>query len=126
MATIVKDTDTTIELTLNDSTGAAVDLSTLAGLVVRIFQKSIPFDVFSMMPLVGERSLNITDGPNGKFEIYLNANNTHKGFLGKPVYYEIKTQVVNVNFDSGTEEKSSGELELATLVSSNLKEKSFA
>lgn len=126
MATIVKDTDTTIELTLNDSTGTAIDLSTLAGLVVRVFQKSIPFDVFSLNPIAGERSINITDGVNGKFEIYLNANNTHNGYVGKPVYYEIKTQVVNVNFDSGTEEKSTGELELATLVSSNLKEKGFA
>jgi hypothetical protein len=126
MATIVKDTDTTIELTLNDSSGAPIDIGTLAGLVVRVFQKSIPFDVFSLTPLAGERFINVTDAAGGKFEIYLNANNTHNGYIGKPVYYEIKTQVVNVNFDSGTEEKSTGELELATLVSSNLKEKGFA
>jgi len=126
MAEIVKDTDTTIELTLNDSTGTAIDLSTLAGLIIRIFQKSIPFDVYSKNAMTGYRSINITDGPNGKFEIYLNANNTHKGFVGKPIYYEIKTQVVNANFDSGTEEKSTGELELATLVDSKTKHKSFA
>lgn len=125
MAVIVKDTDTTIELTLNDSAGVAIDLSTLAGIIVRVFQKSIPFDVFSLNAMPGYRSINITDGPNGKFEIYLNANNTHKGYVGKVILYEIKTQVVNVNFDSGTEEKSTGEIELATLISSELKEKTF-
>ena len=126
MAEIVKDTDTTIELTLNDSAGLPIDLSTLAGLVINVFQQSIPFDVYSMNAQTGYRSINITDGPNGKFEIYLNANNTHGGFSGKPVYYEIKTQIVNVNFDSGTEEKSTGELELATLVDSKTKHKGFA
>jgi hypothetical protein len=126
MAEIVKDTDTTIELTLNDSEGNPIDLSTLAGLIVRVFQKSIPFDIFSLNVIAEHRLINITDGPNGKFEIYLNANNTHNGFVGKPVYYEIKTQVVNANFDSGTEEKSTGELELATLVASKLKENGFA
>ena len=125
MSEIVKDTDTTIELTLNDSAGVAIDLSTLAGLVISIFQVSIPFDVYSMNAQADYRSINITDGPNGKFEIYLNANNTHNGYIGKPIYYEIKTQVVNANFDSGTEEKSTGELELATLVESKTKHKGF-
>lgn len=125
MANIVKDTDTTIEITLNDSNGDPIDLTTLAGIICEVFQTSIPFDKFSLNALAGHRTLVITDGPNGKFEIYLNADNTHKGLLDKPVFYEVKTQVVNANFDSGTEDKSTGVIELATLVRSDLKHKAL-
>ena len=125
MAYIVKDTDTPIEITVTDELGAAVDLSTLAGIICRVFQKNIDFDKFSLNAQAGFRSINVTDGPNGKFEIYLNAANTSKGYVGKPVYYEVKTVAVNANFDSGTEEKSSGIIELAELTDSELKQETF-
>ena len=47
MATIVKDTDTPIEIVLTDESGAAIDLTGLAGFVVEVFQKNILFDKFS-------------------------------------------------------------------------------
>lgn len=125
MPEIVKDTDTTIAITLTDESGAPVDLSTLAGIVCLVFQKSIPFDKFSLNAMAGYRTLTITDAPNGVFEIYLNADNTHKGIIDRPVFYEVKTQIVNANYDNATEEKSSGVIELATLVRSDLKEKNF-
>lgn len=126
MPEIVKDTDTPIEIILTDESGAAIDLSGLAGFVVEVFQKNIEFDKFSLNAQAGFRSVNITDGPNGKFEIYLNAGNTSKGVVGKTIFYEVKTTSVNVNFDSGTEEKSSGKIELATLVDSEQKLQTFA
>lgn len=126
MATIVKDTDTPIEITLTDSSNAAINLSGLTGFVVEVFQKNILFDKFSLNNQTGFRSINITDGPNGKFEIYLNAANTSNGVVGKAIFYEVKTTSVNSNFDSNTEEKSSGKIELATLVDSDLKLESFS
>lgn len=125
MANIVKDTDTTISITLNDENGDPVDLGTLAGIICKVFQKSIPFDKFSLNAMAGYRDLVITDAPNGVFEIYLNADNTHSGIVGRPIFYEVKTQIVNTNYDNSTEEKSSGVIELATLVRSDSKEVSF-
>jgi len=125
MATIVKDTDTPIEITVTDESGAAVDLTTLAGIVCEVFQKNIHFDKFSLNTQTGYRDINVTDGPNGKFEIYLNASNTKSGYIGKAIFYEVKTLIVNTNFDSGTEEKSSGIIELATLGGSELKRETF-
>jgi len=125
MATIVKDTDTPIEIILTDENGDAIDLSGLAGFVVEVFQKNILFDKFSLNTQAGFRSINVTDAANGKFEIYLNAANTSKGVVGKEIFYEVKTVAVNANFDSGTEEKSSGKIALATLVDSDLKQETF-
>lgn len=125
MATIVKDTDTPIEIVLTDESGAAIDLTGLAGFVVEVFQKNILFDKFSVNVQAGFRSINIIDAAAGKFEIYLNAENTSKGVVGKAIYYEVKTTAVNVNFDGGTEEKSSGKIELATLINSDLKQETF-
>lgn len=126
MPEIVKDTDTPIQIILTDENGVAIDLSGFAGFVVEVFQKNIPFDKFSLNAQAGFRAINITDGPNGKFEIYLNAANTNNGVVGKEIFYEVKTTSVNVNFDSGTEEKSSGKIPLATLTSSDLKRETFA
>jgi hypothetical protein len=125
MATIVKDTDTPIQIILTDENGDAIDLSGLAGFVVEVFQKNILFDKFSLNTQAGFRSINVTDAVNGKFEIYLNAANTSKGVVGKEIFYEVKTVAVNANFDSGTEEKSSGKIALATLVDSDLKQETF-
>lgn len=125
MADIIKDTDQTITLTLTDSAGDPIDIATLAGIVCLVYQKNIPFDQFSLNAQAGYRAIDVTDEPNGIFNLYLNADNTHKGYLGKKVFVEIKTQVVNANFDSGTEDKSTGEIELGELTRSDLKETTF-
>jgi hypothetical protein len=126
MATIVKDTDTTIEITLKDELGAVIDLSTLSGYVVEVFQENCLFDQFSKNVQVGYRAVTETDAANGVFEIYLNASNTVKGQVGRPVFYEVKTLAINANFDSGTEEKSTGRILLGTLQATDTKAQTFS
>lgn len=127
MATIVKDTDTTIEITLTDANGVAIDLSTLSGYVVEVFQKpNKVLDQFSKNAQAGYRSVNETDIPNGVFEIYLNASNTANGMAGRDVFYEVKTLAVNANFDSGTEEKSTKPVLLGTLEESKTQQQTFS
>ena len=123
---IVKDTDTTINIVIKDKeTKQPVDISTLAGLVIEVFQKNIPFDQFSLNTQAGFRAITVVDGPNGKVRIFLNAANTADGVIGRKVFYEAKTQIVNANFDDGTEEKSGGIIELATLVETETDEATF-
>jgi len=123
---IIKDTDNTIEITLKDQDGVAIDLSTLAGYVVEVYQKpNILFDQFSQQVQTGYRTTNETDAVNGVFEIYLNAANTSKGQVGREVFYEVKTLAVNANFDGATEEHSGGEISLGNLQSSVTKGQTF-
>lgn len=125
MSCIVIDTDTTIEITLKDEEGVVIDIGNLAGLIVEVFQKDVFFDKFSLISQTGFRDINVLDAPNGKFEIFLNANNTTNGEIGKIVFYEAKTLATNVNFDDSTEEKSTGWIELAKLISSEMVNESF-
>jgi len=125
MANIVKDTDTTILLTVTDENATPIDLTTLAGYVVEVFQKNILFDKFSKNTQAGFRDINETDGTNGKFEIYLNAENTKNGVIGKEVFFEVKTLTVDANFDNGTNETSTGVQCLGELVRSELKRETF-
>ncbi len=122
---IYKDSDTTIDLTITDGTGAPIDINTLSGLVVKIFQKDFDIDKFSLQPQSGFRSIAIKDAANGIVQLYLNADNLNGGAIDEMIYYEVKTQVVNTNFDSGTEEKSSGIQTLALLKDTGLKDVSF-
>jgi len=108
MSCIVKDTDTPIQITLCDDEGNPIDLDNIAGLIIEVFQEDIPFDKFSLNNQPGFRDIELVDATNGVLKIYLNADNTSNGVAGRDIYYEAKTQSVNPNFDSGTEDKSTG------------------
>ena len=94
-------------------------------MIVEVYQKSIFFDKFSSINQPEFRDINVTDGPNGKFEIYLNADNTTNGKIGRDIFAEIKTQIVNANFDSGTEDKSTGAILLGKLLATQLENDTF-
>lgn len=126
MSCIVQDTDTTIEITIKDADGNPIDMGNLAGMVIEVFQKNVEFDKFSLVAQAGFRDINVIDAPNGVVEIYLNAENTVGGEIGCMVYYEVKTQSTNTNFDNSTEEKSTGWLEIAKLVDSELINETFS
>jgi hypothetical protein len=122
---INKDTDATVELTLKDEAGLPIDIATLAGMVVLVYQERFDIDKFSLNAQVGFGTINVTDAPNGVFRVYINNAKTANGICGKPIYYEIKTTAVDANFTGGTVEKSTGGVLLATLEESKLKSTTF-
>lgn len=122
---IYKDTDTTVQITLKDDAGNPIDLNNLSGIVVNVFQTAGEIDKFSLNAQTGFRSLTITDAVNGLFEIYLNADNLNQGAVDEWIFYEVKTQAVNANFDSATEDKSGGKVRLAILKPTHLKNTTF-
>ena len=123
---IIKDTDQEIEIIINDENCNPVNLTGFSGIVVNIFQRDCLIDKFSLNAQSGFRSLTITDAINGKFEIYLNADQLNDCIDTQPIYYEVKTEAVNVNFDGGVENKSTGEIELGVLEKTKLKNISFS
>lgn len=122
---MIKGTDTTIKIKLKDNTGTPIDLSGLAGIVVIVYQKGLTIDQFSLNFQSGFRSINITDGLNGEFEIYVNAENTKNAFIGKDIFIEVKTIAVDTNFDGGDVTKSTGQIKLSELKESELKYTTF-
>jgi hypothetical protein len=122
---IITDTDQEIEIIINDESCNPIDLTGFSGIVVDIFQKGCHIDKFSLNAQAGFRQLVITDAPNGKFEIYLNADQLNGCINSQPIYYEVKTEAVNLNFDGGVENKSTGIVELGTLEKTNTKNISF-
>ena len=130
MDNIVIDTDTPIALTVIDKkTKLAVDISGLAGLLIKVFQVvngvRVDIDNFSLNAQTGWRAITVVTAAEGKIKIFLNADNLKLGTVGEIIYYELKTIAVNVNFDSGTEERSNERAILAKLVSSELIDKDF-
>ena len=121
-----KDTDTPIQITLKDASGTAIDLDGLSGIVVIVFQERCEFDRFSLNTQTGYGDVVKTDAINGELTVYLNASKTVNGIVGKSVYYEVKTQAVDTNFENSTVEKSTGRVEFATLVNTDLKNVTFA
>lgn len=126
MSEIIKDTDTKLEFTVLDNEEKPVNLNNLSGLILKIFQKNIDIDKFSLNSQTGFRNIELTDAANGIFAVYLNADNLAASLDNKEMFFEIKTQVENSNFDNNTEEKSSGILSLGTLEKTNLKNITFS
>jgi len=123
---IKQDTDTAINLILKDSDGNRIDLNSLSGLIVVVFQDNIEFDQFSYISQTGFKDIVVTDAANGEFTVNLDASKIASGVIGKRVYYEIKTQSTNTNFENSNEWKSTGRIELAVLAESQAVGKTFS
>lgn len=99
METIYRGEDKTIDFTLKNADGSAVDLDDLLGLVVIIYQ----FDKktlakYSKNALSGYDTIDITDAAAGKFSVKLQAKHTRAANLTE-VFVEIKTQATQSGFD---------------------------
>lgn len=125
---IPKDTDNIFELTLKDEeTENPIDLDNLSGIVVIVFQEpDLIIDQYSKNTQAGFRDLVITDAVNGIMRVHVNAEQMIKACEDEPLYYEIKTQAVNANFDNATEEKSTGAKRIGTVVGTDAKNVTFA
>lgn len=126
---IFKDTDTpvTIVIKTDEEPSVVIDLTGYTGILVRVFQDNgIDIDKFSKNAQTGFRTLDVTDAVNGEIMIYLNADNVNQGIVDEPLFYEVKLQLVNAKFDSGTQDKSGGKKRFAILEETTLKNESFS
>jgi len=124
---IIKDTDHTINQTLCNEDGTAVDLNDVTGIIAKVFQKGIEIDKFSFVTQAGYNPIvRKTPFTDGIVEFYLNAEKLRQGIDSIELFYEIKYEVVNVNFDNNTEEKSTGWISLGKLEKTKLENNTFA
>jgi hypothetical protein len=122
----INDTDNTITHNIVDEAGDPVDTTLLTGIVAKVFQKGIEIDKFSFNAQVGFGTI-VKNAPfaSGEIEFYINAEKLRQGIDSLDIFYEIKTEKANSNFDNNTEEKSTGAICLGKLKKTKLTDESF-
>ena len=127
MAIIIKDTDTELEIILINEAEAPIDLTNVTGMVISVFQKGLELDKFSKNTQTGYRPIEyVAPLIDGKIKIYINAEELRKGVNGFDVFYEVKHEIANTNFDGNTKEISTGPVLLGKLENSKLINKTFS
>lgn len=123
---IINDTDHTITHTLCDVNGDPIDTSVFTGIVAKVFQKGVEIDKFSFNAQSGFGTIKkIAPTASGVVEFYLNAEKLRQGIDGHEVFYEIKTEKTNSDFDGSTEESSIGAQSLGKLEKTKLTNETF-
>lgn len=124
---IINDTDQTIVHTLVDGNGDAIDTSLFTGIVAKVFQKGTEIDKFSMNTQSGFGDIiKATPAASGGIEFYLNASRLRSGISGFELFYEIKTQIANTDFENNTETSSTGAISLGILEKTKLVNETFS
>lgn len=126
MQCLIKNTDTELVITLIDAnTDQPIDLTSVAGIVLSVFQKDLEIDKFSLNVQAGFRTIAVTNALAGEITVYLNASNTDLGIVGRPVFYQGKVQFADTNFDSNVREHSTAVTPLASLELNENNDNSF-
>lgn len=124
---IINDTDHTITHTLCDANGDPIDTTVFTGIVAKVFQKGLEIDKFSLNAQSGYGTLiKVAPTASGVVEFYLNADKLRQGIDGHDVYYEIKTEKANNDFENNTEESSIGAQLLGRLEKTKLTNETFS
>jgi len=98
MADIIQGGDYTIVITLTNSAGVAVDLTTLAGYIcILFFEDGTVLQQYSEQTLAGFKSLEETTPASGIFTIRLQSADTKGAQLGD-LFAEIKTATADGNY----------------------------
>ncbi len=120
MANIVQNTDTVIRITLKDSTGTAIDISTLSADEVYLYQivNNVKVKVaYFKSSNTGIYDVIVNDAPNGKIDVILNREvsiNTPPG----TVYAETRIrQTATSTFISSVENLGVNGIEVGEIVS---------
>lgn len=95
MSNILRGETKRIIITVNDSEGSPVNLSTLTGIICHVFQKGgKTIKKYSLNELEGYTDLTITDAVNGKFKVILQHSDT-SGLDERDIIAEVKIEIEN-------------------------------
>jgi hypothetical protein len=118
---IINDTDITITHILEDSNCDPIDVSTFSGITAKVFQKGYEIAKYSKNAQLGFRTIDLSITPtDGTLTFYLNADDLRLAVDSIEVFYEIKTEIANTNFDNNTKEESIGPIFLGKLIKTEL------
>lgn len=114
VATIVQGADSTIQLTINDSNGNPITISTLENLSFFVYQKRE--NILGEYSL-GESTISITDDFNGKVAIYFPREQSEGAVIGD-LFCEIWVDVQNANFSSGFKRNKFSDVKIGKVINS--------
>lgn len=118
MADIIQGGDYELEITVNDSTGTVIDLTTLAGYIaVFYFADNDVLQQYSRKTKAGFKSLNESDPTNGIFTILLQSADTKTAKLGD-LFCEVKIETADITFDDSTKHNPDTGILVGTIVQS--------
>lgn len=118
---IINDTDITIRHILEDANCDPIDVSTFSGITAKVYQKGYEIAKFSKNAQIGFGTIDISITPtDGALTFYLNAEDLRQAIDTIEVFYEIKTELANTNFDNNTKEDSTGPIFLGKLIKTEL------
>ena len=118
---IYRGEDKKIELTILDADCVAVDLSTVAGYSIVIYQKGIEISKYNEPAQAGFDPITVVDSLNGIVEINLQSAQTILGKVNKELFLAIKIQTVQASFDDGTFDTIIEDIELGKLENARTK-----
>ena len=102
MPDIFRGQDQAIRITLKDKDGGAVDLSTLDGYVVYLYNKEGDvIEKFSKNTMANFEPITEITPSSGIFEIKLQSAVTLKAKIGK-IFVEVKTEQTDINYTGNT------------------------
>ena len=123
---IINDTDREIKHVFEDINFDPIDTAQFSGIIARVFQRGVEIDKFSLNTQTGFGDI-ISTAPStsGEISFYINAEKLRQAIDGFSVYYEIKTEKTNINFENNTEESSTGEIFIGKLLKTKLTNQTF-
>lgn len=107
--------DITLEITLKYEDGTAVNLSTLTGYKVSVFQEGKIVQKFSQNASTGYTLTNETDATNGVFQCIIERENTVNLKCGEPIYYSVKIEYTDANNANGVSTRDTGNVQFGIL-----------
>lgn len=107
--------DVTLELTLTYEDGTAVNLSSLNGYKVVIFQDGYVIEKFSKNAASGYSDIVEITPLAGIFEVNIQGANTVNSLCNKEVCYNIKLEIDDTDFTAGVAMKDSGNVVFAIM-----------
>ena len=114
-------TDLKIQITVTDENSAAVDLSSVEGVAVHIFQgENTIIERFSQNAKADHNSTNYTepDATNGVLQVIVHREKLQKKAQPGPIYARVEVQTNDTDFDGNSANVESARLEITTLVKS--------
>ena len=119
---IVQNTDTLVRITLKDSDGVAIDLSTLSDYEIYVYRKEgndkILIKTFKSSN-TGFYGIVVNDAPTAKVDIILNREMMNTVPAGK-IYAEVRLRkIVTSEFISSSQNLGENELEIGEVVTSS-------
>lgn len=115
-------TDITVKLTLTDSTGTAVDPTTLDGYLIEIYtndQKKNSLLTFAKTPATGQEPIEVVDAPGGIVQIVIPRAWTNDARTGI-IYAEMKVKsTATSQYQSSKAVSGKGNIVICELINSS-------